>query len=208
MNTKMKTIVGLASLLLLASSCNRGTIKPPKGLSSTFHLAPQERVELALRVKDKPVDLAKKNYALVQTNKGDFVFKFYSAEAPRTVANFVRLAEVGFYDGLIWHRYMGGFIIQGGDPLGTGEGSAGYRIDLEISGKPHIDGAVGMARGDEPNSASCQFYVTFEPFPELNEKYCVFGQVTEGMEVVRRLFAGNDSAGIPPDTIRRITIHK
>lgn len=202
---KNTAFILLLFIAALGIGCQRGFLRTK---SKTFDLTPQERVELALRVKDKPVDLEKKNFAYVKTNKGEFAFLLYTDDAPRTVANFVRLAEQGFYDGLIWHRQVGGFIIQGGDPLGTGEGNAGYRIDLEESGKPHVDGAVGMARGSAPNSASCQFYICLDYSPELDDRYCVFGQVTEGMDVVRKLFAGNDSLGIPPDTIRQITIER
>ncbi|MBD3286485.1 hypothetical protein GF359_07980 [candidate division WOR-3 bacterium] len=205
MGSRLKFLVVFAVLSLILG-CQRGTIKPPRGPSPTFNLTPQERMELALKVRNNPVDLSEKNFALVETNKGNFIFKLYSEDAPKTVSNFVRLARAGFYDGLTWHRYKGGFIIQGGDPLGTGAGSAGYRIDLEISGKSHTEGAVGMARGDDPNSASCQFYVVLEPYPNLDDYYCVFGQVTEGMDVVKRLSAGNKTQGTPPDTIMRITI--
>ncbi|MBN2381235.1 peptidylprolyl isomerase [candidate division WOR-3 bacterium] len=203
---KFTKIVLVVSISALIAGCTKSDIRIPKGKSPTFDLTPTERVQLALRVKDKPIELSEDMKAVVETNKGVFSFILYSYDAPKTVANFVRLAKAGFYDGLIWHRHIGGFIIQGGDPLGTGEGSAGYRIEFEENGKSNVEGAVGMARGEEKNSASCQFYICLAPNTQIDGEFCVFGQITEGMDVVKGLFAGNDSAGIPPDTIRRILI--
>lgn len=181
----------VASAILLAPAC-RKVVKPAASLT------PSERVQLALRVKDSPVTLTGKEEAHVETNKGAFTFKLYSDEAPNTVRNFVRLADAGFYNGLIWHRYVGSFVIQGGDPLGTGYGNSGYTIDYEESGMKHDKGAVGMARGPDKNSASCQFYICLEAAPSLNGSYCVFGIVTDGMKVVKELRE--------QDTIRSITI--
>lgn len=199
----MKTVRFLILLLALSLAGCSKLIKPQ---SKTANLTPKERVSLALQVKDRPVTLTGNERAHVQTNKGEFTFELYSNDAPNTVRNFIRLAEAGFYDGLIWHRYVGGFVIQGGDPLGTGYGGPGYTIDYEESGRSHIKGAVGMARGPDRNSASCQFYICLEPALNLDGNYCVFGQVIEGMDVVMQLRNGNEDEGIPPDTIRRITI--
>jgi len=184
------------ALFVLLLACLAGA----RRRSPTFGLSPKERMELALRVKDKPVALTGTERARVQTNKGEFTFQLYSNDAPRTVKNFIRLAEAGFYDGLIWHRYVGDFVIQGGDPLGDGTGGAGYTIDYEESGRSHVEGAVGMARSANRNSASCQFYICLSPQPQLDGYYCVFGRVTKGMEVVKKLLA--------QDTILRITIER
>lgn len=192
--------------LLLAVSLIVGCTKIIKPRPKISELTAKERVALALQVKDEPVELTGNEKAHVETNKGDFTFELYSNDAPNTVRNFIRLAEAGFYDGLIWHRYVEGFVIQGGDPLGTGYGGPGYTIDYEESGRSHIKGAVGMARGSDPNSASCQFYICLDPQPDLDGSYCVFGRVIKGMDVVAELRAADDSLGIPADTIRRITI--
>lgn len=201
---KLVRLAGFTSLILFAGLACVKAVRP--SIPDTYNLSAKERVGLALRVKSNPVKLTGNECAVVETNKGSFTFKLYSMEAPNTVRNFIRLADAGFYDGLIWHRYVGGFVIQGGDPLGTGQGSAGYTIDYEESGRSHIKGAVGMARGTARNSASCQFYICLEPALNLDGDYCVFGLVIEGMDVVERLRAGNDSLGIPADTIRSITI--
>jgi len=193
----MKSFYRIAGLLL-AVSLIAGCAKIIKPRSKPSELTVKERVELALRVKSNPVKLTGNECAVVETNKGEFTFELYSNDAPNTVRNFIRLADAGFYDGLIWHRYVGGFVIQGGDPLGTGYGGPGYTIDYEESGRSHIKGAVGMARGPDRNSASCQFYICLEPALNLDGNYCVFGRVIEGMDVVAELRT--------QDTIRRISI--
>jgi cyclophilin family peptidyl-prolyl cis-trans isomerase len=130
--------------------------------------------------------------AVILTNKGEFRFELYEKRAPATVANFVELAESGFYDGLTFHRYEPGFVIQGGDPLGTGMGGSGRNIPLEIHPElKHVEGALGMARSQDPNSASSQFYVTLADAHFLDGQYAVFGQVTSGMDVVQSLRAGD-----------------
>jgi cyclophilin family peptidyl-prolyl cis-trans isomerase len=116
----------------------------------------------------------------------------YHDVAPRHVENFVWLARDGFYDGLVWHRYVAGFVIQGGDPKGTGEGGPGYTVPAEFSDKQHVLGAVAAARlGDEVNpkmeSSGSQFYICLADVHQLDNKYTVFGQVVRGMDVVDKL---------------------
>ncbi len=149
------------------------------------------KIKIGLSVKDKKVVLTGKEKAVIETNKGTFVIKFFPEDAPNTVKNFIRLAEAGFYDGLYFHRYEPDFVIQGGDPLGNGSGDAGYKIKAEFNKRKHLTGTVGMARGEDPNSASCQFYITLSPQPHLDGKYTVFGRVVKGMDVVRKLRAGD-----------------
>lgn len=128
----------------------------------------------------------------IVTNKGTFKFELYEGRAPITTANFKKLAMSNFYDGLTFHRYEPGFVIQGGDPLGTGMGGSDEKIVLEINPElKHIKGAVAMARAQDPNSASSQFYVTLAPANFLDGNYAVFGMVTEGMDVVEQLRAGD-----------------
>ncbi len=137
-------------------------------------------------------DMAENPTAVILTNKGEFRFELYEKRAPATVANFIELAESGFYDGLTFHRYEPGFVIQGGDPLGTGMGGSDKTIPLEIHPElKHIEGAVAMARSQDPDSASSQFYVTLAEAHFLDGNYAVFGQVTEGMDVVQSLRAGD-----------------
>ncbi len=161
---------------------------------------PQDRIEVALAVKDEDIELQGNEKATIETNKGTIVVKLYSKDAPKTVRNFIRLAESGFYDGLIWHRYEPGFVLQGGDPLNSGSGNPGYNIAFEHNNRKHELGAVGMARGQDLNSAGCQFYFCLAPQPGLDGNYVVFAKTVEGMDVVNELRRG--------DSIVKVTISR
>ena len=130
-----------------------------------------------------------KTYALIETDFGTIKMLLYEKDAPKTCANFIKLAKSGFYNGLTFHRVVRGHVIQGGCPKGDGTGGPGWTIPLEITPHKHIAGAVGMARGADPNSAGSQFYICLAPRPHLDGKFCVFGQVVEGMDVVRKIEA-------------------
>ena len=130
---------------------------------------------------------------LVKTNKGEFAIQVFQEEVPVTAQNFLSLVEKGFYDGLTFHRYDPRFVIQGGDPTGTGTGGSGKNIPLEIN-KTHKHsemGMVGMARKSDPNSGSSQFYIILSPRSELDEDYCVYGKVIEGLDIVYQLRKGD-----------------
>lgn len=107
-------------------------------------------------------------------------------DAPRTVANFTKLANDGFYDGLTFHRVIPGFVAQGGCPLGTGAGGPGYKIDCEINANRHERGVLAMAHAGK-NTGGSQFYITFSPQPHLDGVHTVFGRVTDGMDAVDAL---------------------
>jgi cyclophilin family peptidyl-prolyl cis-trans isomerase len=126
----------------------------------------------------------------IETTQGNFTVELFS-DVSVTTKNFVDLANSGFYNGLLFHRYVPGFVIQGGDPAGTGMGGSGKTIPLEITDHKHVQGALGMARSQDPNSASSQFYVCLAPAPALDGSYAVFGQVTDGMETVMKLRQGD-----------------
>lgn len=129
--------------------------------------------------------------ATIETDKGTIKFELAEDLAPITTANFIGLAESKFYDGLNFHRYEPGFVIQGGCPQGTGTGGSDQKIKLEVS--PNLKhseaGVVAMARSSHPDSASCQFYITLGPAAFLDMQYAVFGRVTEGIDVVQQLRA-------------------
>jgi peptidyl-prolyl cis-trans isomerase B (cyclophilin B) len=125
---------------------------------------------------------------IIETNKGIIKFVLYEEKAPITTKNFIELAESHFYDGLTFHRYVPNFVIQGGDPDGNGTGGSGKTIPLEVrSDLTHEEGALGMARSNDPNSATSQFYISLAPIHQLDGNYAVFGKVTEGMDVVKKL---------------------
>lgn len=125
--------------------------------------------------------------AVLETEKGTIEMKFFPDDAPNTVRNFIKLANSGFYSDMIFHRVLPGFVIQTGDPTGTGYGGAGYNIKAEFNERPHLEGSVAMARADDPNSASSQFYICLDKQPHLNGKYTVFGQVTKGLDVIHKI---------------------
>lgn len=120
------------------------------------------------------------------TNKGVFVAEMFEDKAPLTTKNFIELVEKGFYDGIIFHRVIDGFMIQGGDPTGTGMGGPGYKIKDEFGeGLKHYDeGILSMANAG-PNTGGSQFFITLAPTPWLNGHHAIFGKVVEGMDVVR-----------------------
>ena len=126
--------------------------------------------------------------AVIETNYGAIKFKFHPSDAPGHIRNFIKLAKSHFYDGLIYHRIIDGFMIQGGDPLGNGKGGPGYRIKAEFNQRKHLEGTVAMARTRESNdTAGSQFYICLAPQPRLDGFYTVFGQVFEGMDVVHSI---------------------
>ena len=124
-------------------------------------------------------------------NGGEFAIELMPDYAPQTVENFVNLVEEGFYDGLIFHRVIAGFMAQGGDPTGTGMGGSGTNIrgefrsnGFEANTLKHERGVISMARSMQKDSASSQFFICFEDAPHLDGEYAAFGKVIEGMEVV------------------------
>jgi cyclophilin family peptidyl-prolyl cis-trans isomerase/HEAT repeat protein len=124
--------------------------------------------------------------ATVRTSRGDVVIRFYREEAPLTVTNFARLAAAGFYRGLTFHRVVPGFVVQGGDPRGDGNGGPGYAIPCEVSPRPYHRGVVGMALSGKDTGGS-QFFITHTPQPHLDGRYTALGEVERGMEVVDAL---------------------
>ena len=137
------------------------------------------------------------------TNKGVFEARMFEEKAPLTTKNFIELTEKGFYDGVIFHRVIDGFMIQGGDPTGTGMGGPGYRIRDEFGkGLIHDDeGILSMANAG-PNTGGSQFFITLAPTPWLNGRHAIFGKVVKGMDVVREIGAvATDSKDRPLDPV-------
>ncbi len=137
------------------------------------------------------------HFVIVDTDRGTFVIELYPKVAPKTVDNFETLVKKGFYDNLTFHRVVPDFVVQGGDPDGTGQGGPGYDIPGEIvPGEKHLRGSVATARtSDQVNptrrSSGSQFYVCLEPQPGLDGQYTIFGGVVEGMAVVDQIQVGD-----------------
>ena len=136
--------------------------------------------------------------AVIKMQNGENInLELYPDIAPITVENFVKLANQGFYNGVTFHRVVPGFVIQGGDPTGTGTGGPGWRIKGEFASNgvkndlKHTRGVLSMARTQDPNSAGSQFFIMLDTHPHLDGEYAAFGKVTSGMEVVDKIVEDN-----------------
>jgi peptidyl-prolyl cis-trans isomerase B (cyclophilin B) len=144
------------------------------------------------RLPAMQIDSEKTYRATIETEKGVIELELYPQYAPKTVNNFVFLAGEGFYDGISFHRVISNFMIQGGDPTGTGRGGPGYRFEDEIEGNPlkHETGVISMANAG-PNTNGSQFFITRSPQPHLDGRHTVFGKVVEGQNVVNAICQGD-----------------
>lgn len=194
MNSTNKTLMGLIVIVVAAG---------------IYFYATSDRTEA-------PMSEQKKSVAVVETNQGTFEVTLEDQAAPKTVANFIKLSNDGFYNGLTFHRIVkqpGFHLIQGGDPKGDGTGSPGYTVLAEI-GLKHTQGAIATARtSDQVNpekaSSGSQFYIVTEDIPFLDGNYTVFGYVTNGMDVVEKINqveTGANDRPVSPVTINKITI--
>ncbi len=145
------------------------------------------------------IDSKKKHTATFETSRGSIVCELYAKDAPATVNNFVFLAREGFYDGTVFHRVINNFMIQGGDPTGTGRGGPGYRFEDELKNNPqrHRAGSLSMANAG-PNTNGSQFFITHIATDWLDGKHTVFGRVLSGQDVVNAVKQG--------DTLNKVTI--
>ncbi len=149
-------------------------------------------------------------YVTMQTDSGPLTEVFYYDAAPHTVDGFLQLASGGYYDGLVFHRIIPNFVIQGGDPLGAdlaraGTGGPGYMIGAEFNDRPHLEGVLSMARSNDPNSAGSQFFICLDyaHTQQLDHKYTAFGRVVAGMDAVKKIASvktdpSNDRPEHPP----------
>jgi cyclophilin family peptidyl-prolyl cis-trans isomerase len=154
------------------------------------------------------IDSSKKYYAVFNTDLGEFKLELFADKAPVTVNNFVFLAEEGFYDGTIFHRVIDDFMVQGGDPTGTGRGGPGYRFNDEFHPNLRHDkrGVLSMANAG-PGTNGSQFFITHTATPWLDGKHAVFGQLIEGDDVFSQIPARDPMRiGAPAVTIQKVTI--
>jgi peptidyl-prolyl cis-trans isomerase B (cyclophilin B) len=167
----------------------------------------QEGTEKKAAPEEKKQEDSAETVAILHTSMGDITLGFYPDAAPNHVDNFVELSRSKFYDGTLFHRVISGFMVQGGDPLSKddnpgndGTGNGPRRLKAEFGDLPHTRGAVSMARGGHPDSASCQFFIVHQDSNFLDGKYSVFAYVIEGMDVVDKIAAmpTNKSKGDRP----------
>ena len=157
---------------------------------------------------------AKTPTAIIDTTMGSMTVEFWPDVAPDHVNNFIELAKKGFYNGLIFHRVIPQFMIQGGCPQGTGMGGSGKHVKAEFNSRPdrrHIRGVLSMARSSDPDSASSQFFIMHADSSHLDGKYSAFGKVTSGIETVDKIVSvptgANDRPKHPPK-INKITVNE
>jgi peptidyl-prolyl cis-trans isomerase B (cyclophilin B) len=155
---------------------------------------------MAKQYKSPPamqIDPSKKYTATINTSRGTIVADLFAKEAPNTVNNFVFLAKEGFYDGIKFHRVIADFMIQGGDPTGSGSGGPGYKFADEVKNNPHKHqrGSLSMANAG-PNTNGSQFFITHVATDWLDGKHTVFGQVKSGQEVVDKVKQGDTIEGV------------
>ncbi len=151
------------------------------------------------------------NTLIMDLKDGQVVIEMRPDLAPGHVARIKELVRAGFYDGLVFHRVIKGFMAQTGDPEGTGMGGSGVKLKAEFSGEPHVRGTVSMARATDPDSADSQFFIVFDAAPYLDGKYTVWGKVVSGMEFVDKIKQGDPSANGAvenPDRIIRMRLGK
>jgi peptidyl-prolyl cis-trans isomerase B (cyclophilin B) len=153
---------------------------------------------VTVRAEDAKKDDAKassKEVAVIKTSAGTMVAEFWTDAAPKTIANFKKLAKSGFYDGTLFHRVIKGFMIQGGDPLTKdpakesmwGTGGPGYSVDAEFNDHPHVKGVLSMARSNDPNSAGSQFFICHGDPSFLDHQYTTFGKLIKGEDVLEKI---------------------
>jgi peptidylprolyl isomerase len=148
------------------------------------------------------------NTLYLDLERGRVVIEMRPDLAPNHVKRIKELARKGFYDGVVFHRVIEGFMAQGGDPTGTGRGGSGQNIKAEFSKEPHVRGTLSMARANHPDSADSQFFIVFAPAPFLDGKYTVWGKVTKGMDNVDVLKRGAPGSGTvtDPDKIVKMRV--
>jgi len=134
---------------------------------------------------------SKNDLLRIKTVYGDILIKLYVQDAPNTVKRIKELVNKEFYDGLMFHRVIPGFVLQGGDPTGTGRGGSGKNIKAEFNHHMHKAGTVAMARSRDINSADSQFYITLADSPHLDGKYTVFGKVSIGLDIAKKILKGD-----------------
>ncbi len=181
-----KLLLILPVVALLVTACGKTTTVNTKAISNP----PNALTQLSAgELKDKQIKMV--------TSKGIIVFGLYGTEAPIAVSNFITLTNNGFYNGLTFHRYEPGFVIQGGDPQGTGTGGPGYSFIDETVTRDYLAGTVAMANAG-PDTNGSQFFIMLGDTPSLPKSYTIFGKVTSGMDVVLQLRKG--------DTMNTVTV--
>lgn len=191
-------ILAIATMMLIAAGCSGN------GTGPAAEPKPKEPSQM------QSVSQGKNRLAYIETSMGSFTVELFEDKAPITTKNFIDLTEKGFYNGLIFHRVIDNFMIQGGDPNGNGTGGPGYTIKDEFhpSLKHDTAGILSMANAG-PNSGGSQFFITLDKTPWLDGKHAVFGKVVDGLDVVKaigKVKTGANDKPVEPVTLQKVTV--
>lgn len=195
--TKFTIILSLTVLLLAALALSCGLFRGKERSEGRYSLTVRNK-EKSVTVSQWPkppamqIDPKKEYFVKIETGRGSIELQLFPQYAPITVNNFVFLVREGYYDGVTFHRVIADFMIQGGDPTGTGRGGPGYRFEDEFKNNPllHETGVISMANAG-PGTNGSQFFITHSPQPHLNGRHTVFGKVLKGQEVVNAIRQGD-----------------
>lgn len=208
-------ITVLISTGLMAMACGESEPEPSPSpaTSPSPKPSPESAPEVNIMKWDSPpkmiIDTSKKYTAIMETEKGTLVLELFAKDVPTTVNNFVFLAREGYYDGSTFHRVIPGFMVQGGDPTGTGGGNPGYKFEDEFTSHGHDAGTLSMANAGA-NTNGSQFFICYTPQHGLDGKHSVFGQLVEGMDVLESITPRDPSQNpqFEGDKIIRVTIEE
>ena len=187
----------ILSMVLFLASCSNLSVQDEAIVVTTIKGEESMNDKVYSSQPDMNIDLSKSYTASIKTNLGNIIIELFKDTAPNTVNNFVFLSKDNYYDNVIFHRVISDFMIQGGDPSGTGHGDMGkypgYKFDDELDSKrPYTKGIVAMANSG-PNTNGSQFFITYAPTPHLDNAHAIFGKVMEGMELIEKIPARDPS---------------
>jgi len=215
----MKKVIALSIIFLFTAAAfnsfgkevkqSKPTIKETKTAKEVKKTNETKTKEIKKTEKKMTEEKKKDQIVVIETNLGTIKFKFLKDKAPKTCDNFIKLTEKGFYNGTIFHRVIPNFMIQGGDPDGTGMGGPGYHIKAEFNDTKHVPGIVSMARSMDPDSAGSQFFICVAAVPHLDGQYTAFGEVIEGYDVVDKISKVKTLPGdkpVEPVVMKKVTI--
>ncbi|MGE7688877.1 peptidylprolyl isomerase [Lysinibacillus sp. NPDC097214] len=195
-NKGFSLVFALLAVVLVLTAC--GAAKESEQSEGNTTKKSEENADYSSKVKENPI------VTITMNDDKKIVIELEPSTAPNTVANFISLAKKGFYDGLIFHRVIPDFMIQGGDPSGNGTGGPDYSIEGEFSSNDfkndlkHERGVISMARSNDPNSAGSQFFIMVKDTSQLDGEYAAFGKVIEGMETVDAIAAAERDGADKP----------
>jgi cyclophilin family peptidyl-prolyl cis-trans isomerase len=201
----LKNVIFTAVALALFAACPASNDNATKTDTGTTQAAAVDTTPAPKPPEEKPMSYYENKVAELHTSAGEIDIRFFPDVAPNHVRNFIDLAEKGFYNGTKFHRVIPNFMIQGGDPNSVsgdpstwGTGGSPQTVNAEFSSVKHKRGIVSMARTNDPNSASSQFFIMVADYPSLDGKYSVFGQVTKGMDVADKIVSAQTGANDRP----------